>query len=182
MKEFWKNKKYVALLVILEAAGILLFSLYGYHWLKILRYLFLMAFLVVLAEVDQEKHIIPNKILAVMFITRLVLLPAEAAAAWEYRKEILLSAGLGLTLGLIIFLLAYFASRHSIGMGDVKLCAVLGWYLGSSLIWWDMIVSLGMAGVYSIVQLLRKKLSMKDSIPLAPFFCAGTILVLLLGF
>lgn len=182
MKEFWKNKKYTVLLVFLEAAGFLLFWLYGYHWLKILRYLCLIAFLTVLAAVDREKKTIPNKILAVMFFTRLFVLPGEMAAAGRYWKEPLLSAGLGLALGLIVFLLAYIASKHSIGMGDVKLCAVLGWYLGSSLIWWDMIAALSMAGIYSVIQLFRKKLTMKDSIPLAPFFCAGTILVLLLGF
>ena len=85
-------------------------------------------------------------------------------------------------LGFLIFLLARIFSRKSVGMGDVKLAAVLGWYLGGSLIWFDIVVSLSLAALYSIVQLILKKLNMKDSIPLAPFFSVGTILILLLGF
>lgn len=41
-------------------------------------------------------------------------------------------------------------------MGDVKLAAVLGWYLGGSLIWFDIVVSLSLAALYSIVQLILK--------------------------
>ena len=85
-------------------------------------------------------------------------------------------------VGLILFLIAYFLSRKSIGLGDVKLAAVLGWYLGLALIWWDLVVGLFLAGLYSVVQLVRKKLNLKDSIPLVPFLAAGTILVVLLGF
>ena len=32
-------------------------------------------------------------------------------------------------------------------MGDVKLAAVLGWYLGGSLIWFDIVVSLSLAAL-----------------------------------
>ena len=72
--------------------------------------------------------------------------------------------------------------KGGLGMGDVKLAAVLGWYLGGALIWFDLVISLSLAAIYSIVQLIRKKLNMKDSIPLAPFFSVGTVLILLLGF
>ena len=85
-------------------------------------------------------------------------------------------------IGFLIFFLARIFSRKSVGMGDVKLAAVLGWYLGGALIWFDIVLSLFLAAGYSLLQLIRKKLSMKDSIPLAPFFSVGTILILLLGF
>lgn len=81
-----------------------------------------------------------------------------------------------------IFLLAYLISRGNVGMGDVKLLGVIGAYLGAALIWWDMVVCLFLCAFYSVVQLLRKKLKMKDSIPLAPFFTVGTIFILLVGF
>ncbi len=136
----------------------------------------------VLAFIDYEKTIIPNKILLWMAAIRGVLLLGEILAFPEFWAEIVKSAVFGLLIGLSIFLLAYVLSRKSIGLGDVKLAAVLGWYLGGALIWWDIVVCLAFAGIYCIVQLLRKKLGMKDSIPLAPFFSIGTILVLLIGF
>ncbi|MDO4273480.1 MAG: A24 family peptidase [Eubacteriales bacterium] len=183
MKRLWEDKKQVfIILMVVEAAGILMLTKYGYHWLKILRYLLLMGFLVPLAFIDHEKTIIPNKILLVLFGIRVVLLGGEMLMFPDYRKDILLSSGAGLAVGLVIFLLAYVLSRKSIGLGDVKLAGVLGWYLGASLIWFDIVVCLLLSAVFCIIQLARKKLSLKDSIPLAPFFSIGTILILLLGF
>lgn len=178
------QKKYLLFItaILIEAVGAWLFVNYGYHWTKIIRYLCLNAFMIVLARIDHEKTIVPNKLLLVMLAVRAILLVAEIISYPEYWKEILISAAGGLIAGLILFLIAYFLSRKSIGMGDVKLAGVLGWYLGLSLIWWDLAVGLCFAGLYCVIQLLRKKLTMKDSIPLVPFLAIGTIAVLLLGF
>ena len=171
IKSLIKEKKYILLIIAaLVLAEIFFFSKYGYHWLKAVRYMILTVFMVFLGFIDQQKTIIPNKLLLFMFVIRAVIL------------DILKSAGGGMLLGFLIFFLARIFSRKSVGMGDVKLAAVLGWYLGGSLIWFDIVVSLSLAALYSIVQLILKKLNMKDSIPLAPFFSVGTILILLLGF
>ena len=178
LKELLKEKKYVpviiAVLVVTEA---FLFTFYGYHWLKTVRYLILSAFLVVLGFIDSKRTLIPNQLLIMMLVARAMLLIGEIGAEPAWWKECLKSAFGGLGLGLVIFLAAWFLSRKSIGMGDVKLAAVIGWYLGGSLIW-----CLSLSAIFSIVQLLRKKLTMKDSIPLAPFFSVGTILILIIGF
>lgn len=176
------KKKFFMLLLLTEVLSCFLFCKYGYHWTKILRYLCLTGFMLFLAVIDHKKSIVPNRLLAVMMVIRAVLLVIEIAAYPVYWKEKIISAAGGMLAGLILFLLAYFLSRKSIGLGDVKLVAVLGWYLGLSLIWWDLVAGLLLAGIYSVVQLARKKLSMKDSIPLVPFLAAGTILILLLGF
>lgn len=183
MKSFVeKRRKEILIVAILTVAGGFLFRKYGYHWLKGLRYLFLMGFLVVLGFIDREKTIIPNRILLCMLGIRAVLLIGECAVFSEYSAELLKSAGFGMLEGAGIFLVAYLISRGNIGMGDVKLLGVIGAYLGAALIWWDMVVCLFLCAFYSVVQLLRKKLKMKDSIPLAPFFTVGTILILLMGF
>ena len=138
--------------------------------------------LVVLGFIDSKRTLIPNQLLIMMLVARAMLLIGEIGAEPAWWKECLKSAFGGLGLGLVIFLAAWFLSRKSIGMGDVKLAAVIGWYLGGSLIWFDLVVCLSLSAIFSIVQLLRKKLTMKDSIPLAPFFSVGTILILIIGF
>ena len=174
IKSLIKEKKYILLIIAaLVLAEIFFFSKYGYHWLKAVRYMIFE---------DQQKTIIPNKLLLFMFVIRAVILAGEITVKPSYWLDILKSAGGGMLLGFLIFFLARIFSRKSVGMGDVKLAAVLGWYLGGSLIWFDIVVSLSLAALYSIVQLILKKLNMKDSIPLAPFFSVGTILILLLGF
>lgn len=183
IKSIIKEKKYILLIIAaLVLAEIFFFSKYGYHWLKAVRYMILTVFMVFLGFIDQQKTIIPNKLLLFMFVIRAVILAGEITVKPSYWLDILKSAGGGMLLGFLIFLLARIFSRKSVGMGDVKLAAVLGWYLGGSLIWFDIVVSLSLAALYSIVQLILKKLNMKDSIPLAPFFSVGTILILLLGF
>ena len=192
IKSLIKEKKYILLIIAaLVLAEIFFFSKYGYHWLKAVRYMILTVFMVFLGFIDQQKTIIPNKLLLFMFVIRAVILAGEITVKPSYWLDILKSAGGGMLLGFLIFFLARIFSRKSVGMGDVKLAAVLGWYLGGSLIWFamylksdqfDIVVSLSLAALYSIVQLILKKLNMKDSIPLAPFFSVGTILILLLGF
>ena len=113
---------------------------------------------------------------------RALLLAGDLLAYPTYAKELLISAFGGMLLGFLVFLLAYGLSRKSIGLGDVKLVAVLGFDLGMSLVWTVMVAGLLLAGIYSCIQLARKKVSMKDAIPLAPFLAAGTILIMLLGF
>ena len=128
---------------------------------------------------EHIKSLIKEKKYILLIIAALVLAEIFFFSKYGYHW---LKAGGGMLLGFLIFLLARIFSRKSVGMGDVKLAAVLGWYLGGSLIWFDIVVSLSLAALYSIVQLILKKLNMKDSIPLAPFFSVGTILILLLGF
>lgn len=183
IKGLIKEKKYILpLIAVLVLAEIFFFRNYGYHWMKAVRYIILTIFMVFLGFIDQQKTIIPNRLLIIMFVIRAVILGGEITVKPSFWMDILKSAIGGMILGFLIFMLARIFSRKSIGMGDVKLTAVLGWYLGGALIWFDIVVSLSLAAVYSIIQLILKKLNMKDSIPLAPFFSVGTILILLLGF
>ncbi len=177
-----RKKGFIAAAVIIVLAGLPLFAVYGYHWLKIIRYLCLIAFLLILAAIDYEKKIVPNKILAVMFLLRTFLLVGEILCFPAYIKEFIINSFGGAAIGILFFLLAYFFSRGSIGFGDVKLVGVMGWYLGLSLIWWDIVVCFLLSALYSVVQLARKKLKLKDSVPLVPFLAAGTLLVLYIGF
>lgn len=182
MKEIALRKRNLLLIGILGVAGIFLWWNYGYHWLKIIRYLVLVVFLVLIGAIDLEKRIIPNKFLLVLVGIRAILLAGDILLYPSYWGELLISAFGGMLAGFLVFLLAYFISRKSIGLGDVKLIAVIGFYVGMSLIWSAMVAGLLLAGIYSCIQLVRKKISMKDYIPLAPFLAAGTILIMLLGF
>lgn len=176
-----RNYMNLIIALILEMAGIFLWVHYGYHWLKIVRYVVLIAFLVPVSAIDYEKKIIPNRILLVMTGIRVMLLIGDLLVYEEYRTELVTSAFGGMAVGFVIFLFAYFLSRKSIGLGDVKLIAVIGFYVGLTQIWTVIVAGLLMAGIFSCVQLVRKKVTMKDYIPLAPFLSAGTILTMLLG-
>lgn len=178
------RKKIVVLAIsciLLTGIAGFLFHQYGYGPLKIIRYLVLIYGLLAVAVIDARKRIIPNKILIWMMLIRAVILVLEMytyPANGFYILEIFV---IGMFLGGGIFLITYFASRKSMGLGDVKLSGVMGFYLGSTLIIADLIVCLACSAIYSIIMLCTKKLKAKDSIPFAPFLAIGTVVVLLIG-
>lgn len=177
-------KRLKLLLVYLLASLILirLFYLFGYGPTKIMKYCILAGGLVPIAYEDYREKRIPNRWLiylaglrAVLFVIECCLYPA---AAWD---NVLFTLGGGLISG-IVLLIAYFISRHQIGLGDVKLFAVIGLYLGAAVTYFVILASLLVAAIYGAVNLLRKKLGAKDEIAFGPFILIGTILIIALGF
>lgn len=94
---------------------------------------------------------------------------------------LLMSAVLGALLGGGVFLLAHFIAKGGVGMGDVKLLAVIGTYVGSGSIMAAAFLSVMVSAIYSVVMLLLKKIKLKEEIPFAPFIFIGTILTMALG-
>ena len=92
-----------------------------------------------------------------------------------------ISALLGLLLGGGLFLLVHFLSKGGVGMGDVKLFAVIGAYMGSGSIMAVVFLTAVISAIYSLVMLARKKIKLKEEIPFAPFALAGVITVMALG-
>ena len=80
-----------------------------------------------------------------------------------------------------VFLTAYVISRRAVGMGDVKLVAVIGTYLGFRVNYFVMLAALVLSAVYGGGMVLRKKKGMKDEIAFGPFVAVGTLMVLLIG-
>ena len=95
IKSLIKEKKYILLIIAaLVLAEIFFFSKYGYHWLKAVRYMILTVFMVFLGFIDQQKTIIPNKLLLFMFVIRAVILAGEITVKPSYWLDILnLSSG-----------------------------------------------------------------------------------------
>ncbi len=173
---------------ILAAAGILTgialgaeFLLFSYSILKIARYLMLLEGMFVIAWIDQHERRIPNRILLLLLGIRAVILAAEWILVPSMGLALLISSALGLLLGGGLFLIAHLISRGGVGMGDVKLFAVIGTYVGAGSIMPLVFLTALAAALYSLVMLALKKVSMKEEIPFAPFVLAGVILAMALG-
>ena len=80
-----------------------------------------------------------------------------------------------------MFLLADVISKGGIGMGDIKLFAVVGSYMGSGSILAVIFLTVMASAAYSAVMLLFKKVKWKEEIPFAPFILVGTVLTMALG-
>jgi leader peptidase (prepilin peptidase)/N-methyltransferase len=130
--------------------------------------------LVVLAAIDLERGIIPNRIVlpaAVIVLVGNVL--ADTGSAWEY----VIFAGMSLALASLISVL----SRGGLGMGDAKLCFLLGAGLGWNVVGALLLASIG-AFVAAVTILARRGIgARKESFPFGPLLAAGGILALFLS-
>ena len=184
IKRQMSDKRFRILAVSGIIAGMILcaeFQLFSYSVPKILRYLILLESMFLIAWIDQRKRRIPNKILLAMLAARILILAIEWLSVPSMGMAILISSIFGMLLGGGMFLLAHFLSRGGVGMGDVKLFAVIGWYVGSGSIMPLVFLTAVVSAVYSIVMLILKKIKLKEEIPFAPFVLAGTILTMALG-
>jgi leader peptidase (prepilin peptidase) / N-methyltransferase len=133
---------------------------------------FVVGVLVVLAAIDIEHGIIPNRIVLPAF--GLVLL-AQLAFYPQHALEWLLSA----LLAAVALLLPRIVRSSWMGMGDVKLMlligAALGWQVAGAL----MLAFLCVFPVALVVVLRGGLAARKTAIPFGPFLALGAVIVLL---
>ena len=132
------------------------------------------AVLLVLSVIDLEQRLIPNRI---VLPATLVILAAQAAL---YRGEALefLSAAGAAALFLLLPILVYPAGM---GMGDVKLAALLGAALGRDVLDAFVVAFLAAAAVAVIILVREGPTARKRAIAFGPFLAAGGIVALLFG-
>jgi leader peptidase (prepilin peptidase) / N-methyltransferase len=132
------------------------------------------AVLVILGAIDLERRIIPNRIVVPAGVFVLLV---DIAAKPGHAKEWAIAA---FATGVGAWLVAI-ASRGGLGMGDAKLCFLLGAGLGWNVVS-ALIYALVMTFVAALVVLLRRGLAgRKDAMPFGPFLALGAILALLLS-
>ena len=170
---------YIAFGIVATGALISLFTLlYKLDTVTQVKLLTLVTVLLPAAVVDLREHRIPNKLLLAGLIARVLILGVEYIIdykeAWGTTKDALLGAAIIGAFFLIIMLIF----KNSIGMGDVKITALIGLYQGV----WGMVNSLFFSLVVSfftaIVLLITKKKSKKDTIAFGPSLLLGTVIAM----
>ena len=146
----------------------------------ILRVSILSSFLPLVAVIDHREMIIPNRILLWM-LTYWGL--AMALQIWQMGypdPNVLLDFILGGLIGASP-LLVRLVSKGGIGMGDIKLFAIVGLYVGKQDILRAMFLSLVIALFVLLGRKLRKKLEKKQEVSFGPFVAAGTMLMVVMN-
>src|SRR5262245_40885802 len=129
------------------------------------------AVLVVLAAIDLEQRIIPNRIVVPAGVVVLVGNIAVEPHRW---KEWTAAAVVSMLVALVVSL----ATRGGVGMGDVKLAFLLGAGLG-----WDVVgavvVAMLATFVVGLAIIARRGLNArKETIPFGPFLALGALVAL----
>jgi len=165
-------------------AGIVSFGTqyyYFFDYVKAAKLTILVLLLAPTAYIDFKNRIIPDKVLIVGLFARIIFYPIEIFVGNKEVFEILLSDVKGVLLGGGVFLLGTLIVKDSIGIGDIKLYSIIGFFCGYSGTLASMIYSLLICFIVSIILLVFKKKDRKDTFPLAPFTLVGTFLAILLG-
>ena len=130
--------------------------------------------LVVLSAIDVERRILPDAIVlpatAVVLTAQLALHPGQALE-WVL-------AALGASLFLFLALLAY---PRGMGMGDVKLCLLLGAMLGAEVLPALMVGMLAALVPSAVLFVRHGAAARKMCIPFGPFLAFGGVVALFAG-
>jgi leader peptidase (prepilin peptidase)/N-methyltransferase len=149
---------------------------------NLIAFIPLLWVLVVLSFIDLEHKLLPNRIVIPALGTGVVLTGIAAAlgpGAGAWGRALAAAA-----VSFLFFLLLALISPRGMGMGDVKLSAVLGLALGY-LGWGRLLVGFflaflaGAAGGIAVVAVRRS--GMKTQIPFGPYLALGTVISILWG-
>jgi leader peptidase (prepilin peptidase) / N-methyltransferase len=132
---------------------------------------FAAAVLVVLAAIDIERGIIPNRIVMPCFG---VVLVAQVALFPDHALEWPLAA----ILGAFFLLIPHLLRPASMGMGDVKLALLIGALVGWGVVGAVLLAFLCTFPVALLVVMRGGMAARKTTIPFGPFLALGALIVL----
>jgi len=127
-----------------------------------------------LAVTDAKHFILPNRILLAWFGCRILLIFTGFLVYETF--DVIIGAVMGAAIIGLLFLIIYYASKRSMGGGDVKLSFVLGLALTWNMVFTAVFYALILCAVFALVMLGLKKMSRKDALPLGPFLYGGVVL------
>ena len=135
----------------------------------------------ILAIIDIRTHRLPNRLVATVGVTGVVLL--VAAALTGSRMDALIRALLAALVLFVAYLVLRMLSAGGVGGGDVKLAAVIGLHLGW-LGWGSVLVGtlagFVLGGVFAAWMLLVRRADRRSAIPFGPWMLAGAWVAIVL--
>lgn len=155
---------------------------------EFLTAIFFSCILICLAFIDFDLKIIPNELVITGLISGVVLfvynlfypVSMYGDRAW-YNPLIGMASGAGFLLLVAMIGSIVYKSEDAMGMGDVKLLAAVGLFLGWRLTIVALLLAVICAAITSLVLMLFKKLNIKSTVPFGPFISLGTFIALVYG-
>lgn len=130
------------------------------------------SLLLVLALIDLEHKILPNKLTLPGTVLGLVF----ALIGWSIPFKLSILGGL---VGFLIIFLIALLSRGGMGMGDAKLLAMIGTFLGWKAVFYVLFGASFLGSIGGITYLLLTKQDRKTPIPFGPSLALAAFVVYL---
>jgi leader peptidase (prepilin peptidase)/N-methyltransferase len=179
----------VRVLLVEAVTGAAFGSLFAYFGLspEMAIASFYFCLLLVIAVIDLEHQLILNRlvypaaVIAAVFTFMFHRLDFNVMPAKLNMFPNIPQAAIGCAIGLVLFLLIAILSRGGMGLGDVKMAALMGIMLGFPSVLVAIFLAIIAGGIMAIVLLATRKKGRKQAIPFGPFLALGTMLALIWG-
>ncbi len=149
---------------------------------------YLMSILIAVFFIDLEHYIIPDGLVIAGLIGGVPLVAynffyrVEMYGDRDWWNPILgIFTGSGFLLIVALIGALIYRTEDAMGMGDVKIFAAIGIFLGWKMTVFALFASVVLSGVVSFILIVSKLKSRKDAIPLGPFIVLGTYITLMWG-
>ena len=141
----------------------------------------MMLWLAIVSLIDYREKIIPNSMILAGIAAWVIFFAVEVIFAKTPVKQLLAySLGAALLCGGVLFVVALVV-KTALGMGDVKMVAVISLFYGLMNTYSIVLVSMVIMFIVSIILLILKKADRKTAIPMAPFVLAGFFVNIFFG-
>lgn len=148
----------------------------GIH-LKFWMELIFVALLLAISIADYEKRIIPNRLLLLAVLNRIVWAFIRGEDVMSFLGSAGISALIPLTLFLIVMLMDRILKRETMGGGDIKLLFVMSLYLT----WHQLLLGLYTACLLGLFVALIVRKKTGAAIPFGPFLAMGYVFAVCFG-
>jgi leader peptidase (prepilin peptidase) / N-methyltransferase len=164
-------------------SGLLFFAVFarvGFQWeAELLPYLFMVTVLIIVAAIDLERQIIPNKVMYLAIPVALAAMGMVALVRGDY--HIITDSLIGAAVIAVPWALFAIIFPKGFGMGDAKLAAFTGAILGWQNELVGFFIGIALGAVVGVVLIGAGKKGRKSRIPFGPFLAAGALVALFWG-
>lgn len=135
--------------------------------------------LLVQSLIDSFTHRLVRQISHAMAVSGVLLLGLHAFKVSNF--DVLFSAGVCAAFGAAVSIISNKISSGSLGAGDVRLMAVLGWHLGFlsySTAIWALFSACLLAGLFGMMMIVLRRGSWQQRIAFGPFLSLGSLVAI----
>lgn len=172
----WRALWWIPVLNVAVAVALaLLWSPFELELVYQVRVVLFLTFLAPLAVIDHRERIVPNKVLLVLLALRVPLWVWEAATDLERFFGTLRAEATVAAVIFGFFMLMRLVHRGGLGMGDVKLFAIMPLFLGVQLAIAGIFGSLVASFCFAVWAMATRRKNRKDTFAMVPAIAIGTV-------
>jgi len=134
----------------------------------------LISALITVSFIDIDKQIIPNEITFSLITNGLIL-----ALIFDHISFINSVLGLIIPGGLLLLIALIY--KKGMGLGDVKLVAMIGVFIGWKFALLSIFIGALIGSIYGVYMMIKTGMDRKTRIPFGPFISLGAVVMILYG-